>query len=270
MEKRPAEVPDVMKAGAKFKKTLTELYDGDTARAHRFRYGLLIFDVFTICFLVATSFTSHSPPVEIIDAIVGVVLLAEFVARLWISSNRWKFLLNPFGIADMMVIASLLAPIVGEGLAFLRVARILRLLRSYQLVRRLRHDFLFFRRNELTILSAINLAVFLFVMTAIVYETQHRTNPGISNYVDALYFTVTALTTTGFGDIVLPGTAGRLISVIIMVFGVSLFLRLVQVMLRPSKVEYRCPDCGLKRHDYDAVHCKACGRLLNIEDEGLV
>jgi voltage-gated potassium channel len=92
--------------------------------------------------------------------------------------------------------------------------------------------------------------------------------PGISNYVDTLYFTVTALTTTGFGDIVLPGTAGRLISVIIMVFGVS--LRLVQVMLRPSKVEYKCPDCGLKRHEYDAVHCKACGRLLNIEDEGLV
>jgi hypothetical protein len=50
MEKRPAEVPDVVKAGAKFKKTLTELYDGDTLRAHRFRYGLLIFDVFTICF----------------------------------------------------------------------------------------------------------------------------------------------------------------------------------------------------------------------------
>jgi voltage-gated potassium channel len=259
-----------MQVNAKLKKNLTELYEGDTPRAHRFRYGLLIFDVFTICFLVATSFTSHSPPVEIIDAIVGLVLLAEFGARLWISSNRWKFLLNPFGIADIMVIASLLAPIVGEGLAFLRVARILRLLRSYQLARRLRHDFLFFRRNEQTILSAINLAVFLFVMTAIVYETQHRTNSGIANYVDALYFTVTALTTTGFGDIVLQGTAGRLISVIIMVFGVSLFLRLVQVMLRPAKVEHKCPDCGLKRHDYDAVHCKACGRLLNIEDEGLV
>jgi voltage-gated potassium channel len=107
-------------------------------------------------------------------------------------------------------------------------------------------------------------------MTAIVYETQHYTNPKIANYVDALYFTVTALTTTGFGDIVLEGTAGRLIAVAIMIVGVSLFLRLVQVMLRPSKVRYRCPDCGLNRHDNDAVHCKACGRLLNIEDEGAI
>lgn len=39
-----------------------------------------------------------------------------------------------------------------------------------------------------------------------------------------------------------------MIAVAIMIFGVSLFLRLVQVMLRPAKVEYRCPDCGLLRH----------------------
>jgi voltage-gated potassium channel len=53
-----------------------------------------------------------------------------------------------------------------------------------------------------------------------------------------------------------------------MICGVSLFLRLVQVMLRPPKVDYKCPACGLRRHDYDAVHCKACGGLLNIEDDG--
>jgi voltage-gated potassium channel len=259
-----------MKAAARFRKKLTGLYEGDSARAHRFRYGLLVFDIFTICFLVATSFTSHSPAVEIVDAIVGFLLLVEFLGRLWICASKLKFLISPFGIADVVVIASLLAPIVGEGFAFLRVTRLLRLFRSYQLVQRLRKDSWFFRRNEQAILSAINLAVFLFVMTAVVYETQHYINPTITNYVDALYFTVTALTTTGFGDIVLTGTWGRLISVIIMIFGVSLFLRLVQVMLRPSKVDFKCPACGLKRHDYDAVHCKACGRLLNIEDEGMV
>jgi voltage-gated potassium channel len=152
-----------MKAAARFRKKLAELYEDDTAQAHRFRYGLLVFDVFTICFVVATSFSSHSPAVEIVDAIVGFVLLVEFLARLWICSSKLTFLISPFGIADMVVIASLLAPIVGEGFAFLRVARLLRLLRSYQLVQRLRKDSLFFRRNEQTILSAINLAVFLFL-----------------------------------------------------------------------------------------------------------
>jgi voltage-gated potassium channel len=143
-------------------------------------------------------------------------------------------------------------------------------LRSYELLARLRLDFPWFRRNEQTALSALNLAIFMFIMTAIVYETQHASNPKIANYLDALYFTVTALTTTGFGDIVLEGLWGRLISGGIMIFGGSLFLRLVQGMPRPIKIIHKSPQCGLKRHEYDAVHCKACGHILNIEDEGAI
>lgn len=137
-------------------------------------------------------------------------------------------------------------------------------------MRRLKRDFPFIRRNEQTFMAATNLAVFVFIMTAIVYETQNGLNPKINNYADALYFNITALTTTGFGDIVLEGTWGRLLSSIIMVAGVSLFLRLIQVMLRPLKVDHKCPTCGLRRHDYDAVCCKACGTVLDIEDEGAV
>ena len=105
-------------------------------------------------------------------------------------------------------------------------------------------------------------------MTGIVHATQQATNPHIANWADALYFTVTALTTTGFGDITLPGTTGRLISVVIMLAGVTLFLRLAQALFRPTKVRFRCQACGLGRHEPDAVHCKACGALLNIPDEG--
>jgi voltage-gated potassium channel len=248
---------------------LTELYTWDTRRAHQFRYALLVFDLATVAFVIGSSFTTHGPLIEIVDVIIGVVLVADFAARLWISNRRLRELIHPYGIIDIVVIISLLAPIIGEGLAFLRIARILRLFRSYQVLRRLRLDFPFFSRNEQTVLAALNLGVFIFIMTAVVYESQHYTNEQISNYADALYFTVTALTTTGFGDITLTGTWGRMLSVVIMVFGVSLFLRLIQVMLRPQKVEYKCPDCGLKRHDVDAVHCKACGRMLNIEDEGM-
>jgi len=252
------------------KKLLTELYEAETQRAVIFRYGMLVFDVTTVLFLIVTSFTAHGPVVEVADLVIGVVIVADFAARLWISRSRLADLVHPFGIADVVVIASLLAPIVGEGLAFLRVARMLRLLRSYQVLKRLRQDVAYFRRNEQTVTAALNLAVFIFVMTALVYETQHYANPNIANYADALYFTVTTLTTTGFGDITLQGTHGKMIAVLIMIFGVSLFLRLVQVIIRPAKVDYRCPRCGLSRHDHDAVHCKACGEILNIQDEGAV
>jgi len=167
------------------------------------------------------------------------------------------------------VIVSLLAPVAGENFAFLRVLRVLRVLRSYRTLARLRRDVPFLRQHQDVIFSILNLAVFLLIMTALVFETQVGRNDDIANYADALYFTVSTLTTTGFGDIVLQGTYGRLLAVLIMIFGVSLFIRLAQTLFRPQKVRYRCPHCGLLRHDADAVHCKACGEILNIPDEGL-
>jgi len=249
---------------------LKPLYEGDTPEAHRFRYGLLVFDIGTILFIIVSSFLPRTYLMEWIDVILGLVVLADFSARLAISQSRWKDLLHPGTWADIAAIVSFLAPIVGEGIGFLRILRTVRLLRTYQLLARLRADSAFFRRNEELIIATVNLAVFIFIMTGFVYETQHRVNEKINNYVDALYFTIAALTTTGFGDITLTGTPGHLLSVIIMIFGVTLFLRLVQVLLRPNKVRHPCPVCGLQRHDRDAVHCKACGTILNIPDEGAV
>jgi voltage-gated potassium channel len=246
---------------------LRDLYEGDTEEAHRFRYGLLVFDLVTVLFIVVTSFLPRTPLFEVLDVLFGFGILADIAARLAICPNRWKVLLSPLTLIDLIAVASFLAPITGEGAGFLRVLRTLRLLHSYQLLARLRADSPFFRRHEEVIVAVVNLSVFIFVMTAVVYETQHRTNQHIGNYADALYFTVTALTTTGFGDITLPGTTGRLISVLIMIFGVTLFLRLAQVLFRPNKVRFPCPACGLQRHEPDAVHCKACGTILNIPDD---
>jgi len=53
-----------------------------------------------------------------------------------------------------------------------------------------------------------------------------------------------------------------------MIFGVTLFLRLLRSLLQPHKVRFACPTCGLQRRETDAVHCKACGQILNIPDEG--
>jgi voltage-gated potassium channel len=247
---------------------LRELYYGSSPRAVRFRYGLLLFDLVVIGFVIVSSFFFANPVVEVLDLVFGIVILADFGARLLASRSPLNELVHPLGLADLIVIVSFLAPLAGENFAFLRVVRSLRLLRSYQLVSRLRQDFPFFKRNEDAVLSVVNLMVFLLIMTALVHATQIGRNPDINNYADALYFTVTTLTTTGFGDITLQGTSGRLLAVLIMIFGVSLFIRLVQTLFRPQKVRYECPECGLTRHDPDAVHCKHCGATIHIQTEG--
>ncbi|MGZ3215116.1 ion transporter [Paracoccus sp. T5] len=248
---------------------LRDLYEGEGAHAHQFRYGLLCFDIGTILYVIATSFTSHGGLVPVIDIILGVLILADFCARLVVSQQKWRFLVNPITLADLVAVASFLVSIAGGDAGFLRVLRTLRLLHAYQLLDRLRADLPFFRQKEPVLIAAINLGVFIFVMTGLIYATQHRSNPEIDNYVDALYFTVTTLTTTGYGDILLEGTFGRLISVGVMIIGVTLFLRLAQVIFRPRKVRQPCQICGLMLHDPDAVHCKHCGTTINIATEGV-
>lgn len=255
-------------AASRLRRRLTHYYTSDTPEGRKFRYAILAFDIVTILFIVLTSFLPRTALVEVLDAVFGLAILSDFAIRIWISRKPLREFMHPATWADMIAIVSFLAPMIGEGAGFLRVLRTVRLLRSYHLVKQLRNDFSWFRLNEEIVFAAINLFVFLFIMTAVVYETQHTANPQINNYVDALYFTVTTLTTTGFGDITLSGTTGRLIAVTIMILGVTLFLNLVRTILQPVKVRFTCPRCGLRRHDTDAVHCKACGEILNIPDDG--
>lgn len=254
--------------GKSLRERLRELYEGNSGAAHRFRYGLLIFDLATVLFVVVTSFIERTPWIEVVDVTIGLILLADLCARFLIARRPINELKDPWNWADIVAIVSFLAPMTGEGFAFLRILRTLRLLHTFHIRQRLRSDSDVFRRNEEVIIAVAHLFVFIFITTGLVYETQHFTNEKIGNYVDALYFTMSSLTTTGYGDIVLTGAWGKLLSVFIMIAGVTLFLRLAQVLFRPHKVRHACPDCGLQRHDADAVHCKACGRVLNIPDEG--
>lgn len=248
--------------------TLRRLYEGQSQDAVRFRYGLLAFDLITVAFIVLSSFVPRTGAIEILDMAFGLIILGDFISRLLVSRNRIRDILHPVTWADAVAILSFLIPYSGQAAAFLRILRTLRLLHTYQLLARLRRDSAFFRRHEEVIFAVAHLGIFIFIMTGVVYETQHRRNPEIGNYVDALYFTVSSLTTTGYGDVVLSGTLGRFLSVAIMIFGVTLFFRLARAVLQPSKVRFPCHVCGLQRHDIDAVHCKACGTVLNIPDEG--
>jgi voltage-gated potassium channel len=111
--------------------TIRELYEGRSERANRFRQELLVFDLATLAFIVVTSFTPRSSVVEALDILLGVVILAEFVARIAASRERGRELLRLSTWTDVLAIISFLAPLTSEGAGFLRVLRTLRILRVY-------------------------------------------------------------------------------------------------------------------------------------------
>ena len=156
---------------ATFRDQLSRLYFGKSRVAQQFRYGLLVFDALTITFIVGTSFLPRTTWIEWLDVIFGFIILTDFSARLYISPHPVREFAHPATWADMAAIVSFLAPIVGEGLGFLRILRTLRVLQTYQVIARFRAASSFFRRNEEVITAVVNLAVFVFIMTGFVYQT---------------------------------------------------------------------------------------------------
>ncbi|MFP4109040.1 MAG: ion transporter [Desulfonatronovibrio sp.] len=249
-------------------KTLSGLYEGRSRASLRFRMCLLFLDVAIVCSFIVVSFMGLPSGFYLADLLFAFIVLLDLVARWFIARDGRKFLFNPYNWADLVVVLSLVAPLFFGDFAFLRVIRALRVMRSHRVLQEMRKDITFFRRNEEVIQRSLNLLVFIFLISSFVYVVQAERNPDISTYTDALYFTVAALTTTGFGDIVLLGESGRWLSIAILVFGVGLFLRLLQSVFRPSKIKQKCSGCGLLLHDSDALHCKHCGREMKIETEG--
>ena len=257
-------------ATGRFRVTLRRLFYGHRPAAVAFQAGLLALDLAALAYFLATTFLADPPSwVRAVDLAFGTLLALEFLGRMLAHRHPMHYLDNGAAILDLVVIASLLLSALVGNFAFLRVLRTVRLLRSYNVLGQLKKLSPAVRRNEEVITATLDLAVFMLMVASVVYVTQRAANPEIGDFLDALYFTVTALSTTGFGDITLVGWHGRLLSMAIMIVGISLFFRLAQAVFRPGggKVRHPCPQCGLQRHEADAVHCKACGLVLNIPND---
>lgn len=243
---------------------LRQLYHGRTPAALRFQLATLIVDILIIGFFVATPMLRDRPEFLWLDYAVAIIVAAEIAARFLASSNMLRLLRQPTMLLDLFILATLLAPQWLENFGFLRILRLWSLSQRGLIWAQLRETR--YRDWEDVAKALVNLATFLFVVSGFVYTFFFMSRPGLEGYVDALYFTVTTVTTTGFGDITLPGIAGKLTSIVVMIIGISLFVRLAQAVFRPHKVTFPCPQCALQRHEPDAVHCKACGHLLKIPD----
>src|SRR5690348_13542901 len=113
----PADDPSAL---ARLRSMLRELYEGTSQRSVRFRYALLAFDIVTVAFIIATSFLPTTDVTDTIDILFGLLILADFAARLLISRRPMRQFSRLSTWTDIIAIVSFLAPLAGEALGFLR------------------------------------------------------------------------------------------------------------------------------------------------------
>jgi hypothetical protein len=84
---------------AEFKRTVRLLYTGQRARARRFRYGLIAFDAISIVYFIASVPMPQSCVITVLNAVLGLVIVLDLAARLWISDNRRRELTRIYTLA---------------------------------------------------------------------------------------------------------------------------------------------------------------------------
>jgi voltage-gated potassium channel len=242
---------------------LRALYFGYTEEALRFQALLFVLDLLVIGFFVASQFVAAQPWFWIADVCIAAFVALDLCVRLFAMGSLRRLLRHPTTWVDLIVFVTLLLPLHNWG--FLRILRLWTLVQSerfWNVLARGRWDNT--HVQDLT-KSIITLFVFIFLAAGVTQALFLGQHANLNNFVDAIYFVVTSLTTTGYGDIVLDGPWGRVFSIALMLIGISLFVSIARRVTAPPSQYLRC-TCGLARHDLDARHCKSCGVPLSRAD----
>jgi voltage-gated potassium channel len=161
------------------------------------------------------------------------VFTMEYLLRLYVADNRWKFVFSFYGLIDLIAILpfylTTMFPVVfssGLDLRTLRIIRLFRLFRTLKMVRYSKALQLFHRafdiaKEELTIFF-IAIGMLLYLTAAMIYFFENPVQPELfSSMFSSLWWAVVTLTTVGYGDVYPISDGGRVFTFFLLLVGLG-------------------------------------------------
>ncbi|MGB3513973.1 MAG: ion transporter [Microcoleaceae cyanobacterium] len=254
------------------KKTIAfYLEDIETPIGKAINFILLFLILFSSAIFVAETYPISEQVMRILKIIDDIILgcfTVEYLLRFWCAEQKNKFVFSFFSMIDLLAILPIFPGIV--ELSFIRLLRWFRILR---LIRFLKFEISIFHIDTAdgVIVARILFTLFtiIFIFSGLIYQVEHSVNPELfKTFLDAVYFSVVTMTTVGFGDLIPISEGGRLLTVLMILTGISLIPAqlgdLIKQLLKiANKKEKKCSGCGFSTHDLDASYCKICGTKLD-------
>ena len=216
-----------------------------------------------------------------LEVFVAGLFLIEYSLRLYGAPERWVHIKDAYSIIDLVAIVPALILLAVPSsfflydLRFIQIIRVLAVFRIFRFLRFIAKDHLLFGIISLEMLNVARLIttiiIIFFVYSGLFYFVENLVNPEVQNFGDAFYFTVVAVSTVGFGDIVPVSEAGRLVTVAMIISGIILIpyeaSKIFRTWMKVSEKKFVvCPRCSLSSHDTDAEYCRKCGQELKNKD----
>lgn len=271
-----------------FRETLQfYLIDCNTALGKIIDVFIILLNLIICAILVVETYSISESTRQLLwgfEVIIVAFFILEYAARLYAAQNRFKQLVDIYSIIDLIAIlptiSVLVLPLFGVTLniGFLKLIRSFRSFRIFRFLRFTADPDFFFGSITMQFLKVVRLLLTIlmifFVSSGLFFYVESGLNPNVNNFGDAFYFTVVALTTVGFGDIIPMSEGGKWVTILMILSGI-IFIpwqisRIVKEWVRMgTKKETICPGCGLRYHDEDASHCKSCGHIIFQKYDGV-
>ncbi|REB07280.1 two pore domain potassium channel family protein [Sporosarcina sp. BI001-red] len=167
--------------------------------------------MFSLAILSVSFIWIQNESLQYIDKIVWFIFFVDVSIRFFKSNNKLEFIKkNPFDIIAIIPFDSVFQ--------LARLARLIRVVRAFTIVKR-------YAKPALAILEINGLQRILTFTVILIFAAAipiRFIEPSITTYEDALWWSVVTATTVGYGDISVETGLGRIIAIVLMVFGIGL------------------------------------------------
>lgn len=246
------------------------LYSLDTRKGRYTSYILFLLNILFLSLYIVDTYGFSDPyrtHIVIVEFGLALVFLFEYLSRLDYADSTLDEITNVYSIADLLAILPALliifVPVVGQ-LAFFRSVQILRVLRFVRIGLENDRFFSYELGSKQVVVAELMILIFIILNlhAGAIYGLESGANADFNNYGDALYYSVVALTTTGFGNTVPVTVAGKIATSLGLVSAVTLIPWLVIRARESGETDVQCSRCGTAKHYSESNYCWKCGEEL--------
>lgn len=212
-------------------------------------------------------FEQYEDVFHAIEYVSVIIFTIEYLLRIWTATTdhkykhpfwgRLKFMVSIGAIIDLLAILPFYLPLfITLDLRSLRALRLFRFFRIFKLARYTKASRMIMavvkeKREEL--FMSFLLTIFLIIMAAtLMYYVEHEVQPDkFSNIPETMWWSVSTLTTVGYGDVVPLTSVGKVLTGFIALLGVGLIALPAGILasgfsdqFRLAKKKNFCPHCG--------------------------
>ena len=251
------------------------IFGADTKEGRRFDIWLLWFILFSVLVLMVDSVSSlhekYALYFKYSEYFFTAIFSLEYLARLYVSENKKKYVLSFYGIVDLISTIPTYLTFFFPASQFFRILRTFRLLRIFKVLRLT--SFMgeakgmgqALKRSgaKITVFFGVVLIVVV-VMGTLMYVVESP-EAGFTSIPRSIYWAVVTLTTVGYGDIAPVTALGQFLSAVLMILGYAVIAvptGIVSVEISQTNKGQKCSTCNHLELDEKAIYCTRCGNEI--------